>query len=69
MSRYYHVGQKAVLFFDCMVPMDAFMATKDTAEMSLVGKIFDFARELAEMQLSEIALALFSAYILLQDGN
>ena len=69
MSRYYDVSQKAVLFLDCMLPMEAFMTTRDTAEMRLVSLIFDFARELAEMQLSETALALYSAYVLLQDGE
>ena len=37
--------------------------------MHLVKQIFDFAKSLAEMQLSETALALYSAYILLQDGE
>ncbi len=69
MSRYYDVSQKAVLFLDCMLPMEAFMTTRDTAEMRLVSQIFDFARELAEMQLSETALALFCAYVLLQEGK
>ncbi len=69
MSRYYDVSQKAVLFLDCMLPMDAFMNTRDTTEMKLVSQIFDYARSLAEMQLSEVALALYSAYILLQDST
>ena len=44
------------------------MTTLDTMEMNLVSQIFDFAKSLAELQLSDIALALYSAYILLQDG-
>ncbi len=69
MSRYYDVSQKSVLFLDCMLPMEAFLTTRDTAEMRLVTQIFDFARELAEMHLSETALALYCAYILLQEGK
>jgi hypothetical protein len=52
-----------------MLPMDAFMTTGDSAEMNLVNQIFDFVKILAEVQLSETALALFSAYILLQEGQ
>ena len=45
------------------------MTTRDTVEMNLVSQIFDFAKSLAELRLSDIALALYSAYILLQDGK
>jgi hypothetical protein len=37
--------------------------------MKLVSQIFDFVKSLAELELSEVALALYSAYILLQDGE
>ena len=69
MSRYFDVSQNAVLFLDVMLPAEAFLTTRDTAEMKLVGLIFDFAKSLAEMQLSEVTLALYSAYILLQNGE
>ena len=69
MSRYFDVSQNAVLFFDMMLPMEAFMTTGDSAEMNLVTQIFEFVKSLAEVRLSETALALFSAYILLQEGN
>jgi len=75
MSRYYDVDQKAVLFTDAsrmtdlMLPMEAFMTTGDTAEMALVQQIFDFARSIAELQMSEVALSLYSAYILLQEDR
>lgn len=42
------------------------MTTRDTVEMNLVSQVFDFAKSLAELRLSDIALALYSAYILLQ---
>jgi len=66
MSRYFDLSQNAVLFSDCMLPMEAFMTTRDTVEMNLVSQVFDFAKSLAELRLSDIALALYSAYILLQ---
>lgn len=69
MSRYYDISQFAVLFSDTMLPMEAFTTNRDTQEMRLANRIFDFAQDLAEMQLSEVALSLYSAYILLQDGN
>ena len=52
-----------------MLPMDAFMTTRNTEEMNLVTQIFEFAKSLAEMQLSEMVLALYSAYVLLQEGK
>ena len=69
MSRYYDVSQNAVLFMDLLLPMEAFMTTGDTAEMKLVSQIFDFAKSIAELQMSEVALSLYSAYILLQEGT
>ena len=44
------------------------MNNRDTTEMKLVSQIFDFAKSIAEMRLSDVALALYSAYILLQEG-
>jgi len=69
MSRYYDLSQNAVLFGDFMLPMEAFMTTRDTSEMKLVSQIFDFARSLAEFRLSDEQLALYSGYILLQDDR
>jgi hypothetical protein len=69
MSRYFDLSQNAVLFSDIMLPMDAFLTTGDTSEMRLVTQIFDFAKSIAEMQLSEMALSLYCAYILLQEDR
>jgi len=69
MSRYFDLSQNAVLFGDMMLPMDAFMTTRNTEEMNLVTQIFEFAKSLAEMQLSEMVLALYSAYVLLQEDR
>ena len=68
MSRYYDLSQNAVLFHDIMLPMEAFLTTGDTSEMRLVTQIFEFAKSIAEMQLSEMSLSLYCAYILLQEG-
>ncbi|CAG0916231.1 unnamed protein product [Notodromas monacha] len=64
MSRYYDLGQQAVLFGDALLPAQAFM-TADTIEMNLVKSCFEFAQEVAEMKLTETELGLFSAFVLL----
>ena len=69
MSRYYSVERKSVLFMGSLLPMDAFLGTGNSWELKLVNQIFEFVHELAELQLSETALALYSAYILLQHGT
>ena len=69
MSRYFDTSQNAVLFMNHMLPMGAFTENRDTIEMKLVSQIFDFAKSLAEMELTDVALSLFSAYILLQEGK
>jgi len=69
MSRYFDLTNNAVLFYDVMLPMDAFLTTGDTAEMALVTKIFEFARDIAQMKLPEMVLSLYSAFILLQDDR
>ena len=69
MSRYFDLSNNAVLFYDVMLPVGAFLTTHISEEMTLVNKIFEFAREIAQMNLSEKALSLFSAFILMQDGK
>ena len=69
MSRYFDLSNNAVLFYDVMLPVGAFLTTHISEEMTLVNKIFEFAREIAQMKLSEKVLSLYSAFILLQDGE
>ena len=69
MSRYFDLSNNAVLFHDVMLPVGAFLTSHISEEMTLVNKIFEFAREIAQMKLSEKALSLYSALILLQDGK
>jgi len=66
MSRYYSVSRRSVLFGDILLPMEAFLTPANTQEMVLVTQIFEFVRSISELELSETALALYSAYILLQ---
>jgi len=75
MSRYFNTSNNHVLFLgdqqqllekSFMVPMEAFTTTGNTEEMTLVSQIFDTAKAIAELKLSEVALSLYSAYVLLQ---
>ena len=68
MSRRFDLSQNAVLFKDCMLPKEAFKTKPDTFEWNLVNQVFDFAKSLAELKLSDNSLALLSAYVLLQPG-
>ena len=72
MSRYFDLSNNAVLFHDVMLPVDAFLTTDisgEVEEVALVNKIFEFAREIAQMKLSEKAFSLYSAFVLLQDSK
>jgi len=68
MSRYYDLSQNAVLFGDTLLPVEAFL-TPDSVEAKLVSAVFEFAKSLAELKLSEIQLALYSAFVLLSSGK
>uniref|UniRef100_A0AAR5PAU8 Probable nuclear hormone receptor HR3 n=1 Tax=Dendroctonus ponderosae TaxID=77166 RepID=A0AAR5PAU8_DENPD len=64
MSRYLDLSHNRVLYGDTMLPQDAFF-TSDTAEMKLIGCVFEVAKGLAELKLTETELALYSACVLL----
>ncbi|XP_044009515.1 probable nuclear hormone receptor HR3 isoform X2 [Aphidius gifuensis] len=64
MSRYLDLQQNCVLYGDTMLPQNAFF-TSDTAEMKLVSCVFEIARSVAELKLTETELALYSAAVLL----
>ncbi|KAL1513918.1 hypothetical protein ABEB36_003256 [Hypothenemus hampei] len=64
MSRYLDLSHNRVLYGDTMLPQDAFF-TSDTAEMKLVACVFEVAKGLAELKLTETELALYSACVLL----
>lgn len=65
MSRYFDLTQNCVLYSDTMLPEEAFFTT-ETAEMKLVTCVFEFAKSIAELKLTETELALYSACVLLQ---
>ena len=67
MSRYLDLQQNFVLYGDTLLPQDAFY-TNDTAEMKLVSHIFEVARSVAELKLTDTELALYSAAVLLSPG-
>ncbi|EFN70389.1 Probable nuclear hormone receptor HR3 [Camponotus floridanus] len=64
MSRYLDLQQNCVLYGDILLPQEAFYTT-DTAEMKLVSYVFELARSIAELKLTETELALYSAAVLL----
>ncbi|CAG9820451.1 unnamed protein product [Phaedon cochleariae] len=64
MSRYLDLSQNCVLYGDTMLPSDAFF-TSDTHEMKLVAGVFEVAKGVAELKLTETELALYSACVLL----
>lgn len=43
--------------------------TADATEKRLINEVYDFAKSIAELQLSESELALYSALVLLQPGK
>ena len=78
MSRYFDLSSNHVLFVgepagaldrSLMLPVEAFTTSGNTEEMTLVSQIFDCAKTIAQLKLSEVALSLYSAYILLQAGR
>lgn len=68
MSRLMDLSQNAVLYGDVMLPQEAFL-TSDTAEMKLVAFIFDTAKSIAELKLTETELALYQSLVLLWPGK
>ncbi|XP_058794334.1 probable nuclear hormone receptor HR3 isoform X2 [Phymastichus coffea] len=66
MSKYIDLSTGNVLFAEdgLMLPQDAFY-TQDTAEMKLVTCVFELAKSIAELKLSETQLGLYSSLILL----
>jgi hypothetical protein len=69
MSRYLDLQTNCVLYGDIMLPQEAFFHTADTAEMKLVSCVFELARSIAELKLTETELALYSAAVLLSHGS
>ncbi|KAJ8924276.1 hypothetical protein NQ315_007068 [Exocentrus adspersus] len=60
MSRYLDLSQNSVLYGDTMLPQNLFFSS-DTTEMKLVTYVFEVAKSIAELKLTETELALYSA--------
>ena len=68
MSRLMDLSQNSVLYGDIMLPQDAFY-TSDSFEMKLVACIFETAKSIAELKLTETELALYQSLVLLWPGK
>ncbi|KAJ6642853.1 putative nuclear hormone receptor HR3 [Pseudolycoriella hygida] len=64
MSRLMDLAQNAVLYGDVLLPQEAFY-TSDCFEMKLVACIFETAKSIAELKLTETELALYQSLVLL----
>lgn len=68
MSRLMDLSQNAVLYGDVMLPQEAFY-TSNTLEMKLVAGIFETAKSIAEIKLTETEVALYQSLVLLWPGK
>lgn len=68
MSRLMDLSQSAVLYGDMMLPQEAFY-TSDAIEMKLIACIFETAKSIAELKLTETELALYQSLVLLWPGE
>jgi nuclear receptor subfamily 1 group F protein 4 len=64
MSRLLDLSTNSVLYGDVMLPYEAFYTT-DSFEMKLVACIFETAKSIAELKLTETELALYQSLVLL----
>lgn len=61
------LSQNVVLYGDVLLPQEAFY-TSDCSEMKLVAYIFETAKSIAELKLTETELALYQSLVLLWPG-
>lgn len=62
------LSQNVVLYGDVLLPQEAFY-TSDCSEMKLVACIFETAKSIAELKLTETELALYQSLVLLWPGK
>lgn len=62
------LSQNVVLYGDVLLPQEAFY-TSDCSEMKLVAYIFETAKSIAELKLTETELALYQSLVLLWPGK
>lgn len=68
MSRLMDLSTNSVLYGDVMLPQEAFY-TSDSFEMKLVACIFETAKTISELKLTETELALYQSLVLLWPGK
>lgn len=68
MSRLIDLSQNSVLYGEVMLPQEAFY-TSSNVEMKLVAGIFETAKAIAELKLTETELALYQSLVLLWPGK
>jgi nuclear receptor subfamily 1 group F member 4 len=68
MSRLMDLSQNSVLYGEVMLPQEAFYTCNST-EMKLVAGIFETAKSIAELKLTETELALYQSLVLLWPGK
>lgn len=68
MSRLMDLSTNSVLYGDIMLPQEVFY-TSDSFEMKLVACIFETAKSIAELKLTETELALYQSLVLLWPGE
>lgn len=68
MSRLMDLQQNCVLYGEVMLSPDAFY-TSDSFEMKLVASIFETAKVIAGLKLTETELALYQSLVLLWPGK
>lgn len=68
MSRLMDLSQNAVLYGEVMLPQEAFY-TSNSSEMKLIAGIFETAKSIAELKLTETELALYQSLVLLWPGR
>lgn len=67
MSKCLDLQRNTVLYGDIMLGEDAFYTT-DPQEQKLVAKVFEVARSVADLKLTDVELALYSTAVLVNPG-
>lgn len=68
MSRLLDLSTNSVLYGDVLLPQEAFY-TSDSYEMKLVACIFETAKSIAELKLTEREYGLYQSLVLLWPGK
>lgn len=69
LSKYFNLTHDYILFGNKFLPREALIQLPETYEIRLILSVFDFVRSIAELELTETELGLYSAYTLLNPGK